>query len=294
MGTEVSVILWHEDAQLARRATAAVMLHMQDIDARWNPEAADSELFRVNRQAGLGAVVISAELTRVIDKAIYYSGLTDGAFDISFASVGQFYDYRSGVAPNEAQRQGALEAIDYRALELDPETSQLRFLHPGMKIDLGGIAKGYAVDTAIELLQQYGIRHASVSAGGDTRLLGDRRGRPWMVGIRNPRKAGAVALLLPLEDVALSTSGDYERFFIDPVSGERIHHILNPRTGQSASGVVSASVVGPRGFDTDPLSTTVFVMGVERGMELIETLPEFDAVIIDTAGMVHYTSGLAE
>lgn len=294
MGTEVSVTLWHDDALLARRAIDAVMAQMQGIDERWNPAAPGSELYRVNRQAALGPVAISPELAGVIDKALYYSRLTEGAFDISFASVGQFYDYRTGVAPGEEQRQDALPAIDYRLLQLDRDALRLGFGHPAMRIDLGGIAKGYAVDRAIDLLWQRGIRHASVSAGGDTRLLGDRRGRPWMVGIRNPRQDDDVALVLPLEDVAFSTSGDYERFFIDPDTGARIHHIINPRTGLSAGGVVSVSVIGPRGFDTDPLSTTVFVLGVDQGLALIDSLPDFDAVLIDAQGLVHYSSGLVE
>lgn len=294
MGTELSVTLWHEDEGEATQAIDAVMALMQSVDDRWNPAVPGTELYRVNREASGQPIAISLELTRIVDKALYYSRLSGGAFDISFASVGRYYDYRAGAAPGEQQLETALPAVNYRLIQLHRKAQSLHFEHPQLRIDLGGIAKGYAVDRAIDLLQQRGARHASVSAGGDTRLLGDRRGRPWMVGIRNPRKEGDVALVLPLQDVAFSTSGDYERFFIDENSGERIHHIINPRTGHSAGGIVSVSVIGPLGFDTDPLSTTVFVLGLEKGLALINSLPDFDAVIIASDGRVHYSTGLVE
>lgn len=294
MGTTVSVTLWHEEQAIAQAAIAAVMEEMVRIDRLWNPANPTSELYRVNAEAAAGPVDVSAETVQVVDKALYYSQLTEGAFDISFASVGQYYDYREGQAPADQQRTEALPAVDYRLIELDREAGRIAFGHAQLKIDLGGIAKGYAVDRALAILRDFSVQHASVSAGGDTGLLGDRRGRPWVVGIRNPRQEGEVALALPLEGIAFSTSGDYERFFIEPDSGERIHHIINPRTGKSAAGVISVSVLGPRGFDTDPLSTTVFVLGVDKGMALIESLPAFDAVIIDGGGQVHFTSGLEE
>src|SRR5690606_39073535 len=121
--------------------------------------------------------------------------------------------------------------------------------HPDIRIDLGGIAKGYAVDRAAEILRGYGVEHATVSAGGDSRLMGDKNGRPWIVGIKNPRaeddKDALPVIRLPLTDTAVSTSGDYERYFVDEATGERIHHIINPKTGRSATGVISVTVLGP-------------------------------------------------
>lgn len=295
MGTEVSVTLWHEDAGQGRRAIDAVMEQMHRVDKQWNPEDADSELSQINIDAANGVATVSTELSLVLDKALYYSRLSGGAFDISFASVARYYNYREGIAPQPDLQSKALKAVDYRLIKLDVSRRRLHFENPDLQIDLGGIAKGYAVDRAVALLEQRGIEHASISAGGDSRLLGDRRGRPWMVGIRNPRAAeGEVALVLPLQDIAFSTSGDYERFYLDPESGERIHHIINPGTGKSAGELMSVSVLGPRGFDTDPLSTTLFVLGVERGMALVETLDDFDAIMIDADGQVHYSSGLTD
>lgn len=292
MGTSVSVTLWHEDSETAEAALGAVIAEMRRIDNRLSPYKTDSELSQINRDAGRQPVKLSLEMLTLLDKALYYSQLSEGAFDISFASLGQYYDYRQKRQPSEQQRDKLLTAIDYRMIKLDARNSTVRFMHPQLQIDLGGIAKGYAVDRAIAILQQRGINNATVSAGGDSRVLGDKRGSPWIVGIKNPRHADKMSILLPLENVAISTSGDYERFFIDERSGERVHHILNPRTGRSASGVISVSILGPRGFDTDPLSTTVFVLGLEKGMQLLKQLPGYDAIIIDANGQVHYSDGL--
>ncbi|UUA71298.1 FAD:protein FMN transferase [Cellvibrio sp. QJXJ] len=294
MGTRVSLTFWLEDDAKAAIALAAVMAEMHRIDQHFSPYITSSELSRANQQAVLATadkpLVISPELTRLIDKSLYYSRLTDGAFDITFASLARYYDYRKRLTPSEAQRAALLPAINYRLIHLDKQQRTLWFEHPQLYIDLGGIAKGYAVDRGIAILRSYGVMHASLSAGGDSRVLGDKRGRPWLVGIKNPR-ADAVAISLPLDNVAVSTSGDYERYFIAD-SGERVHHIINPRTGKSTSGVNSVTIIGPQGFDTDPLSTSVFVMGPEKGLALINKLPGFDAVIITSQGKVLYSQGL--
>ncbi|MDM3869753.1 FAD:protein FMN transferase [Porticoccus sp. W117] len=292
MGTEVRVMLWHAEDKQGRAAVDAVMAEMQRIDAAYNPWDKQSELYRVNLHGAKGLVSVSAEMIKLLDKGLYYGRLTDGAFDITFASVGHGYDYRTGKKATQQQHNEAV--IDYRLVTLDRQKKAVRFGHPNIKVDLGGIAKGYAIDRAVELLGEQGIEHASISAGGDTRLLGDRRGRPWVAGIKNPRGTkNEIAIKLPLQDEALSTSGDYERFFIDE-NGERIHHILNPKTGYSANGITSVSVIGPNGFDTDPLSTSVFVMGVEKGLQLINSLADFEAIIIDEYGMTFYSQGLGE
>lgn len=296
MGTEVAVTLWHDDARAGKDAIAAVMAEMRRIDATYSPYIETSDLARVNAGAAQKPVVLSAEFAHLVERALRYSELSGGAFDITFASLGWFYDYRGKKKPSAEQQKDLLPAINYRFLKFDPSSRTLTFAHPNVRIDLGGIAKGYAVDRSIEILRSHGISHASVSAGGDSRLLGDRRGRPWLIGIKNPRLQGAedraVVLTMPLNDVAVSTSGDYERYFVDEKTGEWVHHILNPKTGKSAYGVISVTILGPQGIDTDALSTTVFVLGVEEGLALLERLPGFDGVIIDANGKVHYSAGL--
>ncbi len=300
MGTSVSVTLWSDDPAVGEQAIAAVMDEMRRVDETLSPYIPTSELSEVNREAYDGAVIISDELTTIIDKALFYSRASNGAFDITFASVGKYYDYRNKQRPTEQKRKELLEAINYQFIQFDKKTRSIKFLHPNVQIDLGGIAKGYAVDRAGEILSKFHVTSATISAGGDSKIIGDKRGEPWVIGIKKPRglhaddssKRDQVAILLPLENTAISTSGDYERYFIDEKTGERVHHILNPRTGKSASGIVSVSVIGPVGFDTDPLSTTVFVLGVAEGLKLINKFREFDCVIIDSAGNVHYSDGL--
>jgi thiamine biosynthesis lipoprotein len=295
MGTRVTVTLWHEDPTQGQAAVAAVMAEMRRIDAQFSPYIETSQLSRANRLAPAATaekpLAISLELARIIDKSLYYSRLSEGAFDITFASLGRYYDYRKGEKPSPEQHEALLPVIDYRLVKLDLRAPSLYFEHPQVYLDLGGIAKGYAVDQGIDIVRRFGVEHASISAGGDSRVLGNKQGRPWLVGIKNPRAEDSIAIALPLEDVAISTSGDYERYFMDS-DGNRVHHILNPRTGQPTSGIASVTIIGPQGFDTDPLSTTVFVLGVEKGLTLINQLPGFDAVIITSAGKVHYSHGL--
>src|SRR5690606_30202114 len=243
MGTAISVELWADDKTTARDAIEAVMQEMVHIDRGMSPYIETSELALINREASQHAVTISAEMMYLLKTSLHYSELSDGVFDISFASVGYLYDYRRHIEPSSAQIKSQLDAVDYRSIVLDEKNSSVRFLKPGMRIDLGGIAKGYAVDRGAEILQARDIRHAIVTAGGDSRIIGDRRGRPWMVGIKHPREQGKEVVVLPLVDTALSTSGDYERYFMD--GDRRVHHILNPRTGKSATGVRSVSVMAP-------------------------------------------------
>lgn len=296
MGTEVTVTVWHDQVDAGNAAIAAVMAEMRRIDATYSPYIDSSDLARVNALAAKQPVALSAEFSHLIERSLHYSHLSEGAFDITFASLGWFYDYRGKKKPDVQQQKALLPAINYRFLTFDPVRHTVAFAHPNVRIDLGGIAKGYAVDRAVEILRSRGITHASVSAGGDSRLLGDRRGRPWLIGIKNPRQRGPddreVVLTMPLNDVAVSTSGDYERYFIDEQTGERVHHIINPKTGRSADSVISVTILGPQGTDTDALSTTVFVLGVEQGLALLDRLPGFDAVIIDAKGKVHYSPGL--
>ncbi len=295
MGTRISVQVWMEDDKKAEAAIAAVMDEMRRVDNEYSPWIETSQLYKLNQVVAKATqktpVTISPELSFIMDKSFYYSRISEGAFDITFASLARYYDYRAKLKPSEAQRENLLPAINYQHIHLDPKNHRVWFDHDKVYIDLGGIAKGYACDRAIGILKEFGVKSASVTAGGDTRLLGNKSGKPWMIGIKNPRAEEGVAITLPLEDTAVSTSGDYERYFIDS-NGERVHHIINPKTGKSTKGVMSVTILGPNGIDTDALSTTVFVMGAEKGLALINQLPGFDAIIITEQGKVLYSNGL--
>jgi thiamine biosynthesis lipoprotein len=290
MGTAISVELWADDHAAGESAIDAVMEEMHRIDRAMSPHKADSELSRINRDAAASAVPISAEMARLLSRANDFSQLSGGAFDITYAAVGQLYDYRNRIKPTDEELTRARSAVGFRNLILDMRARTVRFGREGMRIDLGGFAKGHAVDNAATILRHRRVGHAIVSAGGDSRVIGDRRGRPWTVGIRDPRRPGEMSALLPLEDVSISTSGDYERYF--DADGERFHHLIDPATGRSPSGVHSVTILAEDGLTTEALSKSVFVLGIEKGLRLVESQRGVDAVIVDAAGALHYSSGL--
>ena len=279
----------NEQAQVLIKSVEQEMFR---IDQQMSPYKEQSELSLVNREASNRVITISQELFNLITTAQHISEISDGAFDITYASIGYQYNYRQKIRPNQSSITKALPAINYTAITLNNEKLTVHFNHQGMKIDLGGIAKGYAVKQCLSLLKSAGVKHALISAGGDTGLLGDRHGRPWIVGIKHPRAEDKMAFQIPLENDAISTSGDYERYFIE--DGVRYHHIINPTTGDSARKVVSVSVIGKDPTYVDALSTTVFVKGLTEGLKFINNLPEFEAIIIDNQRRLHYSNGLKQ
>ncbi|MCW9023361.1 MAG: FAD:protein FMN transferase [Gammaproteobacteria bacterium] len=292
MGTLIQVELWSKDTNKAKQAIDAVITEMHRIDQLMSPFKEDSEISLINREAANHPVTLSIELFHLIQQAEKISQLSKGTFDISFASIGHLYDYRKNKKPGEQTINKKLSKINYKNIILNTDTHSLYFSQPGMRIDLGGIAKGYAVDKAVEILQNLKIQTAMVSAGGDSRILGDRKGRPWMIGIRHPRAEEKSRVVLPLSSVAVSTSGDYERFFIE--QGKRYHHIISPYNGKSANQSQSVTILGPEATITDALSTTVFILGHQQGLAFINRLPDYDAIIIDSQGQMHYSDGLQQ
>ena len=290
MGTSVGVELWAEQRAAGEAAIDAVMAEMHRIDDAYSPHKADSELSRLNRDAASRPVHVSAELFALLQRAADFSRLSGGAFDITYAAVGRLFDYRRGIRPDEAALARARTCVGWKQVLLDPDTQSVRFAREGVCIDLGGFAKGHAVERAADILRRRGIAHAYVSAGGDSRVLGDRRGRPWSVAVRHPRQPGQAVAVLPLQDVAVSTSGNYERYF--ERGGVRHHHLLDPATGHSPDHVHSVTILAPDGLTSEALSKTVFVLGAARGLALLETVPDVDAVVVDADGRLHYSSGL--
>ncbi|AUM14821.1 hypothetical protein Kalk_02810 [Ketobacter alkanivorans] len=291
MGTRVFVELWQDDPQQAQVLMQRVMDEMERINQLMSPYIDTAELARINREAADHPVSVSTELFKLIQKSNYYSQVSGGAFDITFASLGHRFDYRNRVRPDEAQQKAAAALIDYRQLKLNAAEQTIAFAKPGMRIDLGGIAKGYAVDNAVAILQQAGVNNAVVTAGGDSRLIGDHRGRPWMLGIKHPRGEEHV-ITVPLSNAAISTSGDYERYF--DADGVRFHHIIDPAQGDSARELLSVSILANQSIDADALSTTVFVLGPEKGMKLVNSLAGISAILIDRTGKVSYSNDLID
>ena len=290
MGTEISVRLWHDDPVQGQHLVEQVFAEARRIDLLMSTYTDDSRISDINRRGADEPVIAGNELFRLIQRSLDISVLTRGAFDITYESVGQHYDFRTRRRPDQTTVDASRLLIDYRLVELDQATGTVAFAAKGVRINLGGIAKGYVVERGVDLLRMAGVRNGIVTAGGDSRLLGDRRGVPWKVGIRDPRVEGEVAMTLPLADEAISTSGDYERYFEE--NGVRYHHIISPSTGTPASGVHSATVIGPDAVLTDALSTSVFVMGVDEGLRLIATLPDYESIVIDDQGRIYYSDGL--
>jgi thiamine biosynthesis lipoprotein len=290
MGTRVYVEAWHDDPVRGEQAVDAVFAEMHRINELMSHYRPDSQLSRINARAAVEPVAVDPELFDLLRTSVRFSELTGGAFDITYASVGYLYDYRRHVHPSDREIAAALPGVNYRNLILDASDHTVKFGREGMRIDLGGIAKGYACDRGVEILKRFGVANGLVTAGGDTRLLGDRRGRPWTIGIRHPDDHSRVVLSMPLADVAISTSGDYERYFDE--GGVRYHHIIDPKTGHSPSGVRSVTIIGPTATQTEGWSKGVFIRGAEEGIRMIERHPEFDAVVVDRTGKVWYTKGL--
>jgi thiamine biosynthesis lipoprotein len=290
MGTRVYVQLWADNPVKGDEAIEAVMAEMRRIDDLMSHYKPESQLSQINQRANSEPVQVDKELFDLIKLSTSYSQITDGAFDITYASVGYLYDYRKHIHPTEAQIQAALPAVNWRNMILDETHHTVRFGHPGMRIDLGGIGKGYAVDRGVAILKARGIEHAVVSAGGDSRLIGDHMGRPWVIAIQHPDNPQKVVTRIPVSDTAVSTSGDYERYFDE--NGVRYHHIIDPRTGHSASQVRSATILAPTATQTDGMSKTAFVLGAERTLEIINRMPDFDAVFVNPDGKVLYSNGL--
>ena len=299
MGTISHVEFWlaadddnFNDDSKAQQLIKSIEDEMFRIDQQMSPYIEQSELSLINREASKQPVVISAELFDLITVALDISKLSHGAFDITYASVGYQYNYRENKRPNKEDIKRSLSKVDYASVLLNSDNRSIKFSSEQVRIDLGGIAKGHAVKRCIAILAKNGIKHGLISAGGDTALLGDRLGRPWLVGVKHPRSPKKNAVHIPLSNEAISTSGDYERYFIE--DGIRYHHILNPKTGDSARKVISVSVIGEDPTYVDALSTTIFVKGLSEGMALINKLENFEAIIIDNNQRLHFSSGLQQ
>ncbi|NRB39115.1 MAG: FAD:protein FMN transferase [Pseudomonadales bacterium] len=289
MGSNIHIEFWAENNAESLLSQSLKILHK--VDSSMNPLDPSSELYHINQHAFSQAIHVSSTLFKLLEKAQTISQLSQGAFDISFASIGFKYDYQNSIHPDKKVIKKHLQSINYKAIKLNHKNQSIRFTHPDLKIDLGGIGKGHAVDKVCDFLQSKGVQHAIITAGGDSRLIGDKKGKPWVVAIKNPRQTTQQILRIPLENVALSTSGDYERFFIE--DGKRYHHILNPKTGHSPNNAIqSVSILADDSTTADALSTTVFVLGIKKGLQLINQLNNVDVIIISAGGQFHYSEGL--
>lgn len=292
MGTTLEMTLDAVSAEKADAVFASTETEMERIEEEMSEWRETSPLSEVNRNAGLRPVKVPRELFNVIDAALKVSEVSDGAFDITWASMRGLWDFRIGHerVPRPEEVKERLGLVNYRDVVLDPARSTVFLKRKGMAIGLGGIAKGYAVDKAMEVATKSGMRNAIIRAGGDMRVQGQGSAAGWEVGIQDPREKGRLIAKLTLSNVSISTSGDYERFFIK--DGILYHHIMDPKTGYPARGARSVTIIGPDTMTTDALSTAVFVLGAEKGLLLAEKLGQIEAIIVDSTGTVRSTSGI--
>jgi len=294
MGTLVWVSAVAPNEETAQKAVTEGLeeiRRLEQILSTWIPE---SELSRVNAHAGQKAIDVSPETMEVLAKSIEMDQLTEGGFNIVIGPAVEAWNVsREGRIPTREELEAIRPLIQRENLHLDTKTGTAFLTLPGMRVDIGGIGKGYAADLAAEVMQQTGASAGVVAISGDIKTFGRMPDeKRFVFGIQHPRKEGALLGQLELEDEAVSTAGDYQRFFME--HGIRYHHILDPRTLQPARLSQSVTVVAKQGVIADGLDTGIFVMGPKKGMALIERLTGVEGIIVGADGKVFVSSGLEE
>ncbi|MBI2556031.1 MAG: FAD:protein FMN transferase [Planctomycetes bacterium] len=285
MGTFAEVSIYSNDEKTAGKAIEEALNEMERMDRIMSNYKNDSELSKVNKKAAKSPVPCNEELLDVIEQAQYYSELSGGAFDITVSPIVALWGFFSekGHMPPDKEIEKLLPAVSYKNIVINrgnnPKKPGTVFLkNMKTQIDLGAIGKGYAVDKALEIIKKCGIDNGCINLGGNIYVLGTPPGKnAWKIGVQHPRDGNEILGYLELKNEATATSGDYERFF--EFNGKRYSHIISPQTGRPVSGVLATTIVAPTGTKVDALSTIVFVLGREKGMELIKKIPNADALI---------------
>jgi thiamine biosynthesis lipoprotein len=281
MDTYVTITAIHENVALVREAIDAAFREISRIEDLMSEFSSGSEVYALNR--GFGEwVPLSPETVFLLEKAKHYSEISGGCFDVTVKPLVDLWMVRTretGREPSPGELENVKSLVCWQNIILTENAGRLA--SSGMMVTLGGIAKGYAVDRAGAVLLSRGVENFLVNIGGDLLARGTRRGEPWRVGIQDPRRPGRLLETISVENAAVATSGDYERFFF--LGGRRIHHIIDPRTGYPADRLMSVTIIAPSCLDADALSTAVFVMGPEDGRKLIENLG-LRALLLTSAG----------
>ncbi|SCY87808.1 thiamine biosynthesis lipoprotein [Flavobacterium caeni] len=279
------------DAQAYIDTAVAEITRIEHLISEWIPATQVSE---VNRNAGIKPVKVDRELFDLTRRAIAFSTMTNGAFDISFAAIDKVWKFDGSMTKTPSKRavRRSVRRIGYQNIVLDSVAQTIFLKKKGMKIGFGATGKGYAADKTKALLQSKGIKAGIVNASGDMNAWGTQPdGTPWTVGITNPLDKTKVFAVFPLEDGAVVTSGTYEKFVV--LDGKRYAHIIDPRTGYPASGVSSITVFADSAELANGLSTSIVVLGVSRGLELLAQHPGVSGIIVDDNGDIHHSKNIA-
>ena len=294
MGSQLRLAAWTADEPSAVAAFEQVFREFDRLEALlsiWKP---GSDVVRINEAAGRTAVAVSRDTIVVLEAAAQASEWTGGKFDITFGALADIWKFdhdQDDTVPDRRAIEARLPLVDYRFVHVDRAAGTAFISKAGTRIHLGGIGKGYAVDRAAVILRARGLSDFLIQSGGDLYVAGLNDGAPWKLGIADPRGTGGQTFAtLELSNGTLSTSGDYERFFIE--NGIRYHHLLDPDRGTPAAGSRSVTIVADSAMLADVLSTGVFVLGPEAGMALLERLPQVEGVIVSASNQVLVSSGL--
>ncbi len=298
MGTHLGFAAYttpHVDAAQAKKLCEDAVGEIKRIEALMTTWRPDSEVSRVNAAAGKSPVKVGAETFAVIKEALHTSEISEGTFDITFEVLHGLWKFDEDLDPHpptDAQIKAKLSLLSYKHVKLDEAASTVFLDKEGVKISLGGIAKGYAVDKASKVLEAGGLSAFFVQAGGDLYTHGKKPdGGEWQAGIRDPRgKDGSYFAMLPVTDHAFSTAGDYERSYV--LEGKRYHHIIDPRTGKPATASRSVTIWAPTALQADAIDDAVFILGPEKGLKLVESLDGVAAVIIDAKNNLYVSQRL--
>ncbi len=258
--------------------------------SEWRPE---TEISAVNAAAGVGPVKVSPELIETLQVALDVGALTGGGFDITFLPIGRLWKLRDPAAkvPSAEELAKAIALVDYGALKLDRVAGTAFLEREGMAVGLGGIGQGIAVDRCSAILRSRGLADFIVDGSGDLFVSGKKGTEGWKVGVAHPRIRGYQFARLSIENRAITTAGDYERFAV--IDGKHYHHIIDPRTGYPVDHTVSVSVLAPTTVLADALDTGLFVMGAERGLAVLAGRKELEALFVSSDGSVRMTPGFS-
>lgn len=293
MGSRFDITVVAEDQEKGNSYIDAAIGEISRIEkliSSWDP---DSQTSAINQNAGIRPVKVDRELFDLIDRSMGISRLTDGAFDISYASMDKIWKFDGSMTkmPSKEEIRASVDKVGYQNILLDKENSTVFLREKGMKIGFGAIGKGYAADRAKDLLMGMGVGSGIINASGDMTTWGKQpNGQEWKVAITNPMDKAKSFGLLPISNGAVVTSGNYEKFVT--FDGVRYSHIIDPRTGLPATGILSATVFAPKAELADALATSVFVMGIETGLNLINQLPKIECIIIDENGNIYKSNNI--
>lgn len=287
MGSRFDVTIAAADSLTAERHINQVIdeiVRIEQLISDWKP---DSQISEINRNAGIRPVKVSREVFDLTKRAVFFSEITDGAFDISSAAMERIWKFDGSMErlPSQEQLLKAIEKVGYQHIILNEKDTTVYLEKAGMKIGFGATGKGYAADRGRAVMQQLGVQAGIVNASGDLAAWGTQPdGSPWKIGITHPFKRGTYAGIIALTNGAVTTSGDYEKFIL--IEGKRYAHIINPKTGMPATGLTSATVVGPSAEMANGFSTSLMVLGSKKGRALLRSYPEYACLLITDSGKI--------